>query len=166
MKLKDRVAVVTGGAGGIGRESCLELAEHGAALVVADLNLEGAKVVASEIEALGSEAIAVGFDQTRYEDAHILVNEAINAFGEINVLFANAGIGSVVSLIDCSRELWEDTINVDLNGTFYVCQAVAKQMIKQRSGGKIIITSSLGARVPAVRFGAYCVAKAGTSMLA
>ncbi|MFC1847987.1 SDR family NAD(P)-dependent oxidoreductase [Chloroflexota bacterium] len=166
MKLKNKVVIVTGGASGIGRESSLEMARQGADLVVADLNLEGARVVVNEIEELGSKAIAVAFDQAKYEDAQILVDESIRAFGEINVLFANAGIASVAALVSCSRELWEKTINVDLNGTFYVCQAVANKMIKQKKGGTIIITSSLVARVPAIRFGAYSAAKAGTAMLA
>jgi NAD(P)-dependent dehydrogenase (short-subunit alcohol dehydrogenase family) len=98
------------------------------------------------------------------------VDECIDAivkrFGRIDALFANAGTGRFSPLVDMPKNDFDMVLQVNLNGTFYVCQDVARQMIKQKSGGKMVLTASSGARVVADQLGAYCASKAAVVNLA
>lgn len=165
MKLEGKTAIVTGGSGSIGRASCIEMAKEGAKVVVADLRLEEAHETVQQIEAQGGKAIAVGMDQAKYEDVTKMVETVVEAFGEVNICFANAGIGTFCPFLDITQAGWEKCIDVNLNGTFFVCQAAARQMVKQKKGGKIILASSDAALRPEKQLSDYCVTKAAVSHL-
>jgi len=164
MRLKDRVAIVTGAgsARGIGRATALTLAREGAKLVVQDLNLAGAEAVAAEIREKGGEAIAVGGNVAVRADMDKMAEEAIKAFGRIDVLAHVAGITQPKKVIDMTNEDWDRIITVNLTGTFNAVKAVLPQMVSQRYG-KIVAISSVSAKRGGGIFGGahYSASKAG-----
>jgi NAD(P)-dependent dehydrogenase (short-subunit alcohol dehydrogenase family) len=164
--MKGKVALVTGGARGIGRETALELARRGARIAIADrkhdMALETADLCGKEG---GGEAAAFRVDQADSSSVEACVSSITEHFGHIDLLFANAGTGRFSPLADMSKKDWDMIIQVNLNGTFYFCQEVAKRMMARGEGGKMVLTASSGASVIADQLGAYCVAKAGVVML-
>jgi len=142
MKFAGKVALVTGAARGIGEAIALMLAREGAAVVVTDVDLEGAQRVAQEIEGLGSKAQAIGADVSQREAVQRLVGEAVSAFGRIDILVNNAGIIRRGTFVEHSLQDWEKVLSVNLGGTFNCTQEVVPLMIKQ-GGGKIINISSV-----------------------
>jgi NAD(P)-dependent dehydrogenase (short-subunit alcohol dehydrogenase family) len=164
--LKGKVALVTGGARGLGQETAIELARCGAKVAVADRKLEAAQETAQRCRDAGVEAEAFGFDQAVAESVEECVSTVAKHYGRIDALFANAGTGRFSPLVDMAKKEFDLVQQVNLNGTFYVCQDVARQMIKQGSGGKMVLTASSGARVIAPQLGAYCASKAAVVNLA
>jgi 3-oxoacyl-[acyl-carrier protein] reductase len=161
-----KVALVTGGARGIGQETALELARRGAKVAIADRKLEQAQETAVLCtKESGQDAQAFMVDQGKPEDVESCVASVIEHFGQIDLLFANAGTGRFSPLADMAKRDWNMIIQVNLNGTFYFCQEVAKRMMERGEGGKMVLTASSGAAVVADQLGAYCVAKAGVVML-
>lgn len=148
--LHGEVAIVTGGAQGLGREMSLALAEAGASVVVADMNLEKAKDVAQEIEKLGVQSLAVQVDVTQKDQVEAMVQKTIDVFGKIDILVASAGVGQWVKSEEMSLEDWNRVISINLTGLFLCCQAVGREMIKRRKGSIITISSMSGivANVP------------------
>lgn len=148
--LHGEVAIVTGGAQGLGREMSLALAEAGASVVVADMNLEKAKDVAQEIEKLGVQSLAVQVDVTHKDQVEAMVQKTIDVFGKIDILVASAGVGQWVKSEEMSLEDWNRVISINLTGLFLCCQAVGREMIKRRKGSIITISSMSGivANVP------------------
>jgi len=165
MRLKDKVALVTGGGSGMGKAVCLEFAREGAQVVVADMNFEAAEAVVNLLKEEKLTGIPVQVNQTISADVKSMVNASISHFGKIDILFANAGIGVTKPILKLAEEDWRKNIDVNLNGTFLVCQAVAQQMVQQKVHGSIIVNSSQGSLVPTSWFTAYCVSKAGLNML-
>jgi NAD(P)-dependent dehydrogenase (short-subunit alcohol dehydrogenase family) len=160
-----KIALVTGGARGIGQEAALELARRGASVAIADRKLDLAKETARLCTEIGVEAEAFAVDQGKPEEVEACVEAVAKHFGRIDLLFANAGTGKFSPLADMAKKDWNVIIQVNLNGTFYFCQEVAKRMMEQGEGGKMVLTASSGAAVIADQLGAYCVAKAGVVML-
>jgi 3-oxoacyl-[acyl-carrier protein] reductase len=144
MRLKDKVALVTGGARGIGQAIALTFAREGADIVVADVNLEIAQKTALEIEALGRKALALEMDVTNYEKVEEGVNKILDKMGKVDILVNNAGITKDNLLLRMSQADWDAVINVNLKGTFNCIKAVSRPMIKQRSGRIISIASIIG----------------------
>ncbi|HNW39680.1 MAG TPA: 3-oxoacyl-[acyl-carrier-protein] reductase [Candidatus Omnitrophota bacterium] len=144
MRLKDKVALVTGGARGIGRAIALTFAREGADIVVADVNLEVAQKTALEIESLGRRAMALAVDVTNYEAVEEGVNKILDKMGKVDILVNNAGITKDNLLLRMSIADWDAVINVNLKGTFNCIKAVTRPMIKQRSGRIISIASIIG----------------------
>lgn len=165
MKLKNRVALVVGGARGMGKASCIEMAKEGAMIAVADRQEEEAKELASELEKMGTKAIGIKVDVTRPEEITAMVETVVSFLGELNILFHTAGWGNFRPFWEISQKEWDRMIAVNLSGTFWVAQTVAKQMIAQRKGGKIILTGSNGAITNCNQLSHYCVTKAGVAML-
>lgn len=166
MKLENRVAIVTGGARGIGRGAALELAKDGARVVVADRRADEAKAVAERIQQeTGRPALGLAMEQTRPEDVARMVEATVKEFGEIDILFANAGFSRLVPFLDITAEQWQRMIDVNLTGTFSVCQAVARQMVAQKKGGRMIVTASVMADFNGNQQAHYCAAKAGVKLL-
>lgn len=159
------VALVTGGARGIGREVAVELAKRNTAIAIADRKLELARETASLCVEESVRAEAFEYDQANPESVAQMVKAVSEKLGRIDLLFANAGTGGFAPLVDMETKSWDTIINVNLSGTFYVCQQVAKRMIRQGQGGKMVLTSSSGARMAANQLAAYCTSKAGVSML-
>ena len=144
MRLKDKTALVTGGARGIGREIALCLAREGANVVIWDVNPESAKSTAKDIEALGVKADYVQADVTKYNQVEESVNKILDNFQKLDILVNNAGITKDNLLLRMSEADWDAVINVNLKGTFNCTKAAAKVMLRQRSGKIINIASIIG----------------------
>lgn len=144
MRLKDKVALITGGARGIGRSIAMVFAKEGADIVVADVNLESAAKTASEIEGLGRKALALELDVTDSAKVEDGVNKILDKFGKVDILVNNAGITKDNLLLRMTQAEWDAVINVNLKGTFNCIKAVSRPMVKQRSGRIISIASIIG----------------------
>jgi len=145
VKLKGRVAIVTGGARGIGKAICLRMAEEGAKVVVADILDKEAQQTAAEIAAEGGEALAIKADIACDEDAQRLASESIKAFGRIDSLVNNAGMLYGLTrkpFMEIPLDEWERVMTVNVKGTFLCCRAVFPQMKKQGKGKIINISSN------------------------
>jgi 3-oxoacyl-[acyl-carrier protein] reductase len=164
--LKGKVVLVTGGARGLGQETAVELAANGSDVAVADRKFELAQETAERCRAHGVRAQAFAFDQAEATSVEQCVASVVQDFGHIDGLFANAGTGRFSPLVDMPKKDFDLILKINLNGTFYVCQEVARQMIRQGSGGKMVLTASSGARVIANQLGAYCASKAAVVNLA
>lgn len=164
MNFHGRVAIVTGSgsARGIGRGIALCLAEKGADIVVADMNLEGAQKVAEEIKALGRQALPVQVNVVDESSVQKMVDACLEKFGKVDILVNNAGITQPVKVIDTTEADWDRILSVSLKGTFLCSKAVLKPMMANKYG-RIVSTSSVsGKRGGGVYGGAhYSAAKAG-----
>ena len=161
MRLNDRIAVVTGGGGGIGQGISTCLAREGADIVVCDLNVEAAKGTVVAIESAGRSGHVVEADITNEADCRTLVSAATERFGRIDILVNNAGhFGASIGrhFTDQSGEDWEANLAVNLTGPFYMCKAVAAGMI-ERKFGKIINISSIAAQRDPTFTPGYAAAK-------
>jgi 3-oxoacyl-[acyl-carrier protein] reductase len=164
MQLMDRVAIITGSARGIGRETALSLAREGASIVVADINEAGAQDAAAEIEGLGQRAIAVQTDVAHHGQVQEMVQRAIDTFGQIDILVNNAGNASLTPLLETTPEEWDRTIKIHLYGTFYCTQAVARHMVTQ-GRGRVVNISSVSGLVGSAGRTAYGAAKGAIATL-
>ena len=144
MRLEGKVALITGGARGIGQAIAMAFANEGADIVVADVNLEVAQKTASEIESLGRKALALEVDVTNYEKVEEGINKILDKFGKVDILVNNAGITKDNLILRMSQAEWDAVINVNLKGTFNCIKAVSRPMIKQRSGKIVSIASIIG----------------------
>lgn len=160
MRLKDKIAIVTGGGSGIGRGVSLAYAREGAAVVVADVNLETAQETVTEIEAAGGKALAVRVDVADPAQITAMVETARAHFGRIDILFNGAGIISNKPLLDTTVEEWDRILTVNLRGEFLCLQAAARVMVAQGRGKIINVTSVLAAQARINR-APYGAAKAG-----
>lgn len=145
MRFEDKVAVVTGASRGIGAEIAKTLAKEGAKVVVNYSGSEAkAKEVVAEIEALGSEAIAVRADVSNSEDVKAMMDQTIEIFGKIDFLVNNAGITRDNLLMRMKEDEWDDVMNINLKGVFVCTKAVTRQMMRQRSGKIVNVASIVG----------------------
>ena len=149
LNLEQKVAIVTGGASGIGRAVCEGLAEVGARLVVADVNEKGAQEAAAELkDSFGGEHIFTKTDVTSKTSVDAMVKATLDAFGCIDVLVNNAGINVPRLLVDpagkeeMTEEIWDRVVSINQKGPFLCTQAVARVMIKSNNGGVIINMAS------------------------
>jgi NAD(P)-dependent dehydrogenase (short-subunit alcohol dehydrogenase family) len=165
MRLKGQIALVTGGARSIGRAIAVGLAREGTDVAIIYVNHpEAAQEAVREIEALGRRALAVKADVAKQADVQAAVEEVERRLGAIDVLVCNAGVQKRIFFLDLQENDWDWIVDTNLKGCFLVGQAVAARM-KERRRGKIINVSSEAAGFPAQRMTAYCVSKAGVSML-
>ena len=144
MRLKNKVAVITGGAQGIGRAIALGMAREGAKVIVADLQAEKANFVADELKTLGSEALGVGVNVADESLVKQLAEATFDGFGRIDILVNNAGIYLKSSVVDMSEADWDRTIDINLGGNFLCCRAFVPAMRAQKSGRIISIASGIG----------------------
>jgi meso-butanediol dehydrogenase/(S,S)-butanediol dehydrogenase/diacetyl reductase len=161
-RVQDRVVIVTGGGGGIGSAACLALAAEGARVVVADLDAASAERVAGEVRAAGGTSTAVGVDVTDREQVRAMVQTAVDTYGELNVIFNNAGMNRPRDFMAVDEENFDEIVRVNTWGVIVCTQEAARQMIAQGHGGKIINTGSIAGRQGFWDFVPYCVAKFGT----
>lgn len=157
----NRVAIVTGAGHGIGREAAIQLAAQGNSVVVADINGDHAQAVASEI---GRHAFAIEVDVRDRPGIDALVTETVSRFGGIDILVNNAGIYPNTPFLEMDEEEWDAVFDVNVKGMFNVTQAVARQMVAQGRGGRVINISS-GASISGRRGAShYCTTKAAVNM--
>lgn len=161
MKLEGKVAIVTGGGGGIGRVIALRFAKESAAVVLAGPTEEKIKSVEHEVRDAGGKAIAVVTDVADEADVQRMISAAIDAFGQIDILVNNAGIAGPTALVpDITREEWDHTFAVNLTGAFLCAKHAIPHMIKPAGGSIINITSIAGLQAYAFR-SPYCASKWG-----
>lgn len=156
--LDGRVALITGGARGIGRATALLLAREGAAVVVADLDEAGAAAVAGEVEAAGGRALAVACDVSRAEDCHRAVQAALAAFGRLDVLFNNAGIIRRADVLGTTEEEWDRVMAVNVKSILLMSKEAVPVMAAQ-GGGSIVNTASGWGLVGGRNAVSYCASK-------
>ena len=162
--LDGKVALITGGSRGIGRASALALADAGASVVVSSRKIADLEPVAEELKAKGVKAMAIAAHNAKMEDSRALVEQAMKAFGRIDILMNNAGTNPYYGpLMDQDEKTYDITMNVNLKGLLFLSQLVARIM-KAQGGGCIINTSSIGG-LRAGELGVYCVTKAAVIML-
>jgi NAD(P)-dependent dehydrogenase (short-subunit alcohol dehydrogenase family) len=165
MRLKGKVALITGSTRGIGKAFAIGFAKEGANIVINGRSLEKAKAVAKEMEGLGVKAMAIGADVSLSQDVTRMVDEAMNAFERIDILVNNAGVNPfILEAEKIKEEGWDQVLDVNLKGVFLCCQAVGKKMIQQ-GGGKIINISSAAGILGEQGLLPYCVSKAGVMLL-
>jgi meso-butanediol dehydrogenase / (S,S)-butanediol dehydrogenase / diacetyl reductase len=159
MRFPEKVAIVTGGAGGVGRALVRTLSREGAAVVVADVSADGCRSLVAEIESTGGGAITFVAGDLR-DRAHCerVVGETVERFGGIDILFNNAGIIPRGTILETSDDMWHAAFDVNLNAMFYLCRAVIPRM-KERGGGAIVNTSSVWGVYPGPGHIAYCTSK-------
>jgi len=162
MGLSGKVALITGSARGIGKAIALELANHGAKIVINDiLPKNEIDKTLEEIRKSGDQAIGIRADITIFKEVESMVKEIINKFGKIDILVNNAGIIRDSLLIRMKEEDWDAVININLKGTFNCSKTVAKYMMRQKSGGKIVNISSVIGLVGNIGQANYAASKAG-----
>ncbi|MCM8763306.1 MAG: 3-oxoacyl-[acyl-carrier-protein] reductase [Candidatus Omnitrophica bacterium] len=144
MRLKEKVALITGAGQGIGREIALSFAREGADLAICDINLEQAGQTKKEVEALGRTALDLKVDVTNYAEVEEGVNKILDKFKRIDILVNNAGITKDSLILRLSEADWDAVLNVNLKGAFNTIKAVSRVMLKQRSGKIINIASIIG----------------------
>ena len=144
MILKDKVALVTGAAQGIGRAIALKLAANGADVVIVDMNLDKAQETAREAERLGRRALALRANIANLQEAEAMADEAVAKLGAVHIMVNNAGITRDALILRMKEEDWDAVINVNLKGVFNCTKAVVKHMSKQRYGRIVNIASIVG----------------------
>lgn len=144
MRLENKVALITGGARGIGREIALLFAKEGADIVVWDINMQEAQKTVLDIETLGRRSSAGEVDVRDYKKVEEALNKILDKFTKVDILVNNAGITKDNLLLRMSEAEWDAVLDVNLKGTFNCIKAVSKVMLKQRSGKIINIASIIG----------------------
>jgi len=160
MRLKDKVAIVTGAGRGIGEAIARRLSEEGAKVVISDIDLPAAQGAAEKLNAMGRQAIAVKANIAVKADDEAMVKAAIDKFGRVDILVNNAGMSVVGASETLEESRWRSGLDVMLTGTFLCSQAAGKEMIKQKSGKIVNIASVNGIGAFPERV-CYCSAKAG-----
>jgi len=163
--MQGKVAVVTGGSRGLGREMALAFAEHGADVVIASRKLANCEVVADEVRALGRRSLAVAYHAGSWADADRLADTVYAEFGTIDVLVNNAGMSPLYPSLDAvSEELFDKVIGVNLKGPFRLSTLVGTRMAAG-NGGSIVNVSSIASQRPSPTEAPYGAAKAGINSL-
>jgi NAD(P)-dependent dehydrogenase (short-subunit alcohol dehydrogenase family) len=163
MRLSEKIAIITGAARGIGRAVALGFAREGASVVIADLRTELAERTVGEIASAGGQALAVEADVANLADQDRLVATTVERFGRIDILHNNAGVsGGAGDFFAYTPEDWDRILNVNLKAAFFLSQKVARVMIDQGRGGRILNTASIAAFIAASRPTIpYDISKAG-----
>ena len=160
LQLTNQVAIVTGGGSGIGRASCLALAQAGAKVVVANRTISKAETVATEIETAGGEALAVQVDVSQGASVQQMVAQTVVHFGGVDILFNNAGISPAGSVTEITEAEWDECLNIDLKSIFLGAKYVIPELKKQGGGVILNTAGTLGIRACRGK-AAYAAAKAG-----
>lgn len=167
MRLKGKVAIVTGASGGIGRGVAICLAEEGADVLVNHNNdPDKASQVVSEIQKLGRRTMAYSADVSKRDQVDGMIQTAVSELGGIDILVNAAGEYTRAEFLNTSEEMWEQVMAVHLEGAFNCAQAAAKEMVKRNKGGRIIFISSVASLMPFHEASAFGSAKAALNTIA
>ncbi|WP_304304305.1 3-hydroxybutyrate dehydrogenase [Pseudacidovorax intermedius] len=166
MQLKDKVAYITGSASGIGKEIATLFAKEGAKIVIADLNKQAAEATAAELKATGAQAVGVAVDVTDEQQVEASVEEAVKAFGGIDILVSNAGIQIVHPVEEFGFADWKKMLAIHLDGAFLTTRACLKHMYAQGRGGSVIYMGSVHSKEASMLKAPYVTAKHGLIGLA
>ena len=162
MRFQNKVVFITGAARGIGKSFAEAFVKQGAKVVIADINIEGATTTAKEI---GSNALAVKMDVTKQDSIDQSVNTAVDQLGGIDILINNAAIFTAAPITEIQREDYQQVFDINVSGTLFTLQAVAKKMIERGKGGKIINMASQAGRRGESLVAVYCATKAAVISL-
>jgi acetoin reductase-like protein len=160
VRLSGKVAIVTGGAQGMGRAISLRYALEGASVVFADRNQDGAEEVAREIAKVGGTAASVAVDVRDQEQVQRMIDTAVERFGGLDILVNNAGVGKIIPFLETTATDWDFMFDINCKGLLWCSQAAARQMIAQGRGGKIVNLASQAGRRGEALVLAYCASKA------
>ena len=164
--MEGKVAIVTGGAGGIGSAVCRAFAKAGVGVAVADMDATRANETAAEISSEGGGAIGIEVEVTRENSVEAAVQRTVDHFGRIDYLVHCAGNNIRAPVLELTAEDWSRVLNTHLTGAFLFSKAVGKRLVEQGEGGRVVFMSSVAARAPVPERGAYTPAKAGLIGLA
>ena len=164
--ISGKVALITGGTGAFGRIAALGLADAGAKVVITASNKAGLEKVAAEVRAAGGDVQIVARRAETEADAEAMVDAAVKSYGGLDILVAGAGMNEPSPIVDQSLERFEAIMNANVRGSWLVCKAAGKQMIKQGRGGKVVLISSArSVRGHPAGYGGYCTSKAAVDGL-
>ncbi len=163
-RLENKVAVITGGASGIGEASAILFAREGAKVVLADVKEENGKQIADKINKDGNKALFVKVDVSQKEDIDKMVGKTISEFKKIDILFNNAGIARLKPLHEQEENEWDDVIKINLKGAYLCSRGIIPYMQKQKKGS-IINNASIAGVVGFPGAAAYCASKGGLRLL-
>ena len=163
--LRNKVAVITGGAEGIGRAIAHRAAKEGMKLVLADINADSLAITVTELEALGAQVLGVPTDVSIYEDVEALANAAFTRFHRVHLLVNNAGVALCKPTWELSIEDWDWVLGVNLHGVIHGLQAFVPRMLSDGEEGRIINTASAAGLLATPGFAAYSVSKHGVVAL-
>ena len=163
-KLEGRVALISGISTGLGRAGALLFAQEGAAVVGLDIDADGAAGTVAEIRERGATAAAVQGDVSVAADVQRAVAHAVDAFGKLDLLWANAGIGVFKDVIDTTEAEWDRIVGVNLKGAYLMAHFGIPEL-RRAGGGTMVLTASTSAVVGSPRWAAYCATKGGMLML-
>lgn len=164
-ELRDKTALVTGGAVGIGKAIARRLAQAGARVMITDINETAAQAAAEEIRAEGGAVEAIKADAGNRDDVHTATQTTVARYGGLDILVNNAGIFPSKPVMEITPELWRKVIDVNLNGAFFHAQEAARVMIDRGSGGRIVNIVSVDALHPSGNLVHYDSSKAGMLMM-
>jgi NAD(P)-dependent dehydrogenase (short-subunit alcohol dehydrogenase family) len=164
MRLKDKIAIVTGGSMGIGKAICLAYGREGAKVAVVNRTRESGEAVVKEIEGAGGVARAFPCDVSKKADVVAMVSGVVKAFGTVDILMGNAGVMINKPAEDYTEDEWDTTVNINLKGNFLLSQAVIPIM-KKKKYGKIIFTASIAGTHAFPNALPYCASKGGVVMI-
>ncbi|MEO1339772.1 MAG: glucose 1-dehydrogenase [Cyanobacteria bacterium J06635_13] len=166
MKLANKVAIVTGGSGGIGQALCDRLAKEGAKIVINyRSSADEAQQTKEKVEQIGFEALIVQADLSKVDQINHLVQETIDHFGKVDILVNNAGLEKRADFWDVTEADYDLVLNVNLKAVFFATQAVVKHFRETNNPGRIINISSVHEELPFPHFTAYCASKGGVKMI-
>jgi len=159
LRLCGKVALVTGAGDGIGRAIALSLAREGASVAASDIDVEKARETAVMIESIGGSSLSLRMDVRRIMEIERVLKMVLVRFGKIDILVNNAGVSTMSKVVHMTEEEWDYNMNVNAKGVFLCSKAVAKVMIEQGRGGKIVNIASMAGKRGSTLLAHYCASK-------
>ena len=160
MRLKDKVAIITGAASGIGKASALVFGREGAKVMCADVNAEGAEATARQIADTSGEAASIRVDVSQESEVQEMISATVDRWGRLDVLYNNAGIGWGMPVTQVPVEQWDRLMDINLKGVFLGCKHAIPAMLKN-GGGSIVNTASDAGLIGTAMLSPYCASKGG-----
>lgn len=164
-RFTNKAVIVTGAASGLGESAAMAFAAEGAKVIVSDISIEQGQAVVNKITAQGGQAFFVKADVSNEEEVKNLFEQAVEQYGKVDVIFANAGINIEANVDELDSKDWQKIIDINLNGVFYCDKYAVQQFKKQGTGGAIVNNGSIHSMVARGKLTAYSAAKGGVKML-